>query len=360
MSYTIVTPGYQFSANEVVTYSKLNALGQPVVSLTTDLFNILSSFKNGFINGNLQVWQRGTSAKSCTNTASAATAQAKTWRADRWFARPSGAAITYAQSSSVPTGAIARYSALLTGAASVTTVDFGQRIESIDAITSWQRERTFSAYIYNDTGAAFTPKLRLNTPSAPDDYATNTNRLDATLQACASGAWTQVSTTFTGSSYTNATNGIEVVLQIPSGSMDGTGKSVRITQLQCEPGSVVTAQEPRLITFELILCQRYTLKLGGANGQVVGFAATADNLENKGIFTYPTTMRALPVFDGNNSNVANNTDDYFTSVGGGLPGTPVISGAAAEVIFACANSLANWTVGRQINLTCVLTAEDRT
>ena len=353
MAYLVVTPGYTFTANEPLTYAKLNLLGQPVVSLTTDLFNILTAFKNGFINGNLQVWQRGTTAKSCP-------AATKTWRADRWFARPVGAAITYAQSATVPSGAIATYSALLTGAASVTTVDFGQRIESSDAITNWQRERTFSAYIYNDTGTSFTPTLRLNTPSVADNYATNTNLLDATLQTCPSGAWTQVSTTFNGSSYANSTKGIELVLRIPDGSLTSTGKSVKITQLQCEPGSVVTAQEPRLITFELILCQRYCLKLGGANGQVVGFAATTNNLENKGIFTYPTTMRALPVFDGNNSNVANNVEDKFTYVGAGPnAGTPVISGAAAEVIFACANADSNWSVGDQINLTCVLTAEDR-
>ena len=138
MAYLVVTPGYTFTANEPLTYAKLNLLGQPVVSLTTDLFNILTAFKNGFINGNLQVWQRGTTAKSCP-------AATKTWRADRWFARPVGAAITYAQSATVPSGAIATYSALLTGAASVTTVDFGQRIESTDAISNWQRERTFSA-----------------------------------------------------------------------------------------------------------------------------------------------------------------------------------------------------------------------
>jgi len=238
----------------------------------------------------------------------------------------------------------------------VTTVDFGQRIESTDAITNWQRERTFSAYIYNDTGSSFTPKLRLNTPSAADNYGTNTNRLDATLQACPSGAWTQVSTTFNGSSYTNASNGIELVLRIPDGSLSSTGKSVKISQLQCEPGSVVTAQEPRLITFELILCQRYALKL---ENQVVGFCADATNLPNKGIMTYPTTMRAKPVFDGNNSSTANNVDDFFTRTGTGNPGTPAISGYAAEVIFACANALGDWTIGDQINLTCVLTAEDR-
>lgn len=353
MSYVLVTPGYQFTANEFVTYAKLNALGQPVVSLTTELFNILSSFKNGFINGNFQLWQRGTSAKTCT-------AAAKTWRADRWFARPAGAAINYSQSTSVPTGAIAAYSALLTGAASVTTVDFGQRIESSDAFTSWRRERTFSAWIYNDSGSAITPKLQINTPSAADDYATNTNRLDATLQACASGAWTQVSYTFDGSTLTNISNGAEIVIQLPSGTLSTSGKSVYITQIQCEPGSVVTAQEPRLITHELQLCQRYALKLGGTNGQVVGFAGDATNLDNKGILTYPTTMRIKPVFDGNNSTTANNVDDFFTATGGGANGTPAISGYAAETIFACANAAANWTAGNQINLTCVLTAEDQT
>lgn len=361
MAYTLVTPGYTFSPNETVTYAKLNLLGQPVVSLTTDLFNILSSFKNGLINGNLQVWQRGTASLSCTATSSAATALAKTWLADRWFVRPVGAAVTCARNSSVPSGAIAAYSALLTGAASVTTVDFGQRIESSDATTSWQRERTFSAYIYNDSGNAFTPTLRLNTPSAADDYTTNTNRLEATLQACPSGGWTQVSTTFTGSSYTNSTNGIELVLRIPDGALSSAGKSVKITQLQCEPGSVVTAQEPRLITFELILCQRYALALRGTSGQVVGFAGDATNLTNKGIMTYPTTMRAKPVFNTSNTDTADTVIDYFTATGGGSPpGRPLISGYAGEVVFACANATADWIVGAQININCVLTAEDRT
>lgn len=353
MSYTIVTPGYTFAANETLTYAKLNALGQPVVSLTTDLFNILSSFKNGFINGNFQVWQRGTSAKSCT-------AAAKTWRADRWFARPTGAAITYAQSTSVPTDAISKYSALLTGASSVTTVDFGQRIESADAFTSWQRERTFSAYVYNNTGTTFTPLLRIQTPAAADNYGTNTNRLNATLQACPSGTWTQVSYTFDGATLTNIGNGAEVVLQIPSGALDTSGKSVRITQLQCEPGSVVTAQEPRGITHELGLCQRYAFALTGVNGQVVGFADAPDNLANKGILTLPTTMRIKPVFDGNNTSIGDNVNDFYTATGGGSNGTPVISGYAGSAIMALANYASNWTTGNQINLNCVFTAEDQT
>jgi hypothetical protein len=349
MAQIEVEPGYLIQDNEPLTYAKLRAMAQPVVSLTTEFFNQLSSFKNGFVNGNLTVWQRGTASLACG-------AATKKWLADRWFVRPTGATCTQIQSTSIPSGAISAYSVKITGAASVTTVDFGQRIESADSYSNWLRTRTFSAYIYNDTGSSFTPNLRINTPSAADNYATNTNRLNATLQACPSGGWTQVSYTFDGSTYTNMGNGCEVVIQIPDGSLSSTGKSVYITQLQCEPGSVVTAQEPRLVNFELQLCQRYALKLAN---QVVGFAADATNLPNKGILTYPTTMRIKPVFNGNNSATADNTNDFYTATAGSN-GTPIISGYAAEAIFACANAAANWTVGAQINITCVLTAEDQT
>lgn len=344
-----VIPGYLIADDEPLTYAKLRAMAQPTVNLTTELFNQLSAFKNGFVNGNLQLWQRGTTGKTCS-------AAAKTWRADRWFVRPTGATVTYARDTLIPAGAVAAYSAKITGNTSATTVDFGQRIESSDAYSGWLRSRTFSAWIYNNTGASFTPKLRINTPSAADNYATNTNRLDEDLQACPNNGWTQVSYTFDGATLTNGGYGIEIVLQIPDGALNTTGKSVYITQLQCEPGEVVTAQEPRLITHELLLCQRYCLALAA---QVVGFAATADNLENKGIFTLPTTMRAKPVFDGNNSATADGVNDFYEYVGTGPAGTPIISGYAGNAIIALANAASNWNVGDQINITCVLTAEDQ-
>ena len=353
MSQLSVEPGYLIQDNEPLTYAKLRAMAQPVVSLTTEFFNQLSSFKNGFVNGNMTVWQRAVVRGSTTRTC---TSGAKTWLADRWFVRPAGANCTQDKSTTVPSGAVAAYSVKITGAASVTTVDFGQRIESSDSYSNWRRTRTFSAYIYNDTGSSFTPLLIVNTPSAADNYATNTARLSTSLQACPSGGWTQVSYSFDASGYTNIGNGCEVVIQVPSGSLSSTGKAVYITQLQCEPGSVVTAQEPRLVTFEIQMCQRYAL---GLVNQVVGFAADATNLPNKGIMTYPTSMRAKPVFDGNNSSTADTTNDYFTATAG-LAGTPAVSGYAAETIFACANAAANWTPTAQINITCVLTAEDLT
>lgn len=348
MALVTVIPGYQIADGEILTYAKLRAMAQPTVSLTTDLFNLLSSFKNGFINGNLQIWARGTGAKSCV-------AGTKTWRADRWFVRSTGSTVTYQQSTSLPPGAIAAYSAKITGGASVTAVDFGQRIESYDAHSNWRRQRCFSAWIYNDTGAAFTPLLQITTPTAADNYAGNGVALSQGLQACPSGGWTQVSFAFDGATFANGDYGMEVVLQIPSGSLNSAGKAVYITQLQCEPGTVVTAQEPRSFVHEQFLCQRYCLALAN---QVLGFAADATNLPNKGIFTLPTTMRVKPVFDANNSTVADTVNDFFTATAGN-PGTPAISGYAGNIIMALANAAADWTAGAQVNITCTFTAEDR-
>jgi hypothetical protein len=67
------------------------------------------------------------------------------------------------------------------------------------------------------------------------------------------------------------------------------------------------------------------------------------------------------VFNTSNTDTADTVIDYFTATGGGSPpGTPLISGYAGEVVFACANAAANWIAGAQININCVLTAEDRT
>lgn len=344
-------PGYLIQDDELLTYAKLRAMAQGVINPTTDLFNQLSAFKNGFINGNLQIWQRGSSAKTCS-------AGVKTWRADRWFVRPTGASVTYTRDTLLPASAVAAYSAKITGNTGATTVDFGQRIEALDAYSDWQRQRVFSAWIYNNTGATFTPHIRITTPSATDDYTTSTNQKDVALQACPNGAWTQVNYAFDGAALSNVGNGVEVTLQIPDGALNAGGKSVYITQLQCEPGTAVTNQEPRLFSQDLLLCQRYCLALAN---QVIGFASNANNLDNKGMFTLPTTMRIKPVFDGTIGN-AGTEDNYFTVVGGGNRGKPVISGYAGNAIIAFANDNAaggDWTPGVQVNLTCVMSAEDQ-
>jgi len=340
-----VTPGKIFGANEALTIFNLNLLGAPTVEPTSELYEVYSTFKNGFLNGSLQLWQRGTSAKSCP-------AATKTWRADRWFVLAAGAAVTCERSAVVPTGAVAPYAAKLVGAAAATTVDFAQRIEAIEVATNFRSTRTFSAYIYNATGANFTPTLRVKRPTVADVYTQSTSD-SFTLQACPAGTWTQVSVTLDPSLLSDYLKGLEFAIRIPSGSMDDATKSVLITQLQVEPGSAVTAQESRLIALELLLCQRYLLAL---TGQFIGYADAVGTLGSRGLFPYPTPLRAIPVFEGT-IGALGTADNFYETAGGLNPGTPRLTSAASALAAAVDNSEVNWTVTASIYLTALLSAE---
>ena len=188
--------------------------------------------RNALDNGGFEVWQRGISVPA-THTAGN-----RVVNADRWWVRPAGASVTSSRSALVPTGAVTRYSKYIAGAASVTTVDFGQRILA-DRMPAIKRTITVQAWVLNNTGAAFAPSLLIGTPAASNDFTTVTNRLTQVLQSCANGVWTQVSHTVDISGYTNISNGMEFVLQVPSGSMTA-GKSVQFSEVQIAPRSSVT------------------------------------------------------------------------------------------------------------------------
>jgi hypothetical protein len=234
-------------------------------------------------NGGMAVWQRGTGSTSSP-------ANARTWLADRWYVQPSGAAITQQQSTDVPSNNRSRYSLQLNGAASVTTVNVAQRLEAADTP---QEQVTFSCFVENQSGAAFAPVLIITTPTAADNWtASNSAALTQTLQSCPDSQWTQVSHTFDTSGYTDIANGMEIALQIPSGSLVA-GDTVRVTQVQLVAGSTASDFQPRPMSQELTLCQRYyqiapriPRGLGGKSGNVrfiQGFNATL-----------PVTMRATP------------------------------------------------------------------
>lgn len=240
--------------------------------------------KNALINGGFDVWQRGSGSTSCP-------AGARTFLADRWYVNPAGAAITQQLSASVPAGALARYSLQLDGAASVTTVLAGQRIEAA-AIPSVKRAVTFSAKIYNGTGAAFTPSILFGTPAAVDDFTTVTNRLTQALQSCPAGAWTTISYSVDISAYTNIDNGLQVEIQLPIGLLVA-GKTVSITEVQLEEGGAVTIFDRRPIGIELRLCQRYYEKLGAGPQTFRAYMIQANTIYG-GETQFKVTKRAVP------------------------------------------------------------------
>lgn len=204
------------------------------------------------INGGMEIWQRGTSSANATTTYNTNTS----YRADRWYVLPAGATVTMQQSTTVPTNKLARFSLLVTGATSATTVNIGQRIEAAN-IPQITRKVTFAAWIYNETGASFQPSLLLGTPSASDNFTTVNNRLTQTLIPCANNEWTEVTWTVDISGYTNLANGLQVEIQIPSGSMNANTKKVYVTQVRLTPSDYVVPFQRLSGEFELMRCQRY-------------------------------------------------------------------------------------------------------
>lgn len=163
-----------------------------------------------------------------------------------WWTNPSaGSTMTVSRLASAPTGTTSTtHAALLTGSAATSgTVDFGQNIESKTA-TRLARQCVFSAWIYNNTGAAITPQLRIDTCTAADVFSAVSNQESQNAVSCANGAWTKVTLAFDGSSYTNLANGCRIYVRFIAGVLDDPAATVRIAQAKLELGAVASAYEP--------------------------------------------------------------------------------------------------------------------
>jgi hypothetical protein len=258
---------------------------------------------NYFINGGFDLWQRTTNDTGVTTT--------RKYVADRWGVQTGAGTLTsVARSTTLRTGARSKYSLQLTGAAGVTTVNVSQRLESSD-VGRYKTTVCFSCYIHNVTGAAFTPKLMVSTPSSADNWGTSTVRNGGgsgeDLQECANNAWTQVYWTADVSGYTNIDNGIEFRIQIPSGSMVASDV-VRIAEACLISGSRPRLFVGRAFAQEVALCQRFFSKsfaLAIAPGTASSLGSVSYNTRTTvasstagflwpGAVRFPAEMRTTP------------------------------------------------------------------
>lgn len=227
------------------------ALGTPASGVLTNCTGVqYNGFKNRILNGSMVIDQRNAGA-SQTFTAAAALA----YSVDRWYGYCTGANVTGQQvaGSTTPTNTQFRYR--FTGAASVTAVGFGQRIEQKNSYDLAGSTCTLSA----DLAISAT----LTTVTWTAYYATTTADTFGTL---ASPTVTQIATgTFTvTSTVTNfsanisvpaaATTGIQIVFTV--GALTA-GLTWTIGNVQFEKGSTATSFDYRPYINELQLCQRY-------------------------------------------------------------------------------------------------------
>jgi hypothetical protein len=241
------------------------------------------------MNGDMRVWQRGTSFSSIGTS---------TFAADRWFSNYGGTAPTFSRSTDVPTGF--QYSFSLAGS-STSYHGIGQRIESSNTADLSGQTVTLSFYAKLSSGtAAGGLNISAGYANSVDNFGSTTEFSGLNITSTISGSWTRYTYTCTIPS-TAATNGFHVIVFCPGASQTFT---LLLTGMQLERGSVATPFEYRPIGTELMLCQRYYF--GNFQGQG-GTCMDTSTLPMQAKF--PVSMRVAPTFSlKSGSNVT--TDVY--------------------------------------------------
>ena len=218
-------------------------------------------FRNRIINGNMQVWQRGTSA----------TLASLGYLADRWvlgqFVSTQGS-----QSTSVPAGF--QYSLKVqrpSGATSTTAIVLTQCIESVNCYDLSSQSVTLSFWAKagaNFSAASSTLLVQVYTGTAADQgtsypyYSWTGIATPISINQTITTTWTRY--TVTGTFGAGVLEAMALFTYTPVGTA-GADDAFYITGVQLETGSIATPFERRPYGMELALCQRY-FETSFANG----------------------------------------------------------------------------------------------
>ena len=272
-------------------------------------------FKNRFINGAMQIAQRATSGTSGSSVPT--TSPAIYPSIDRWYAYATGATVTVAQvAGTVPI----KNNLAVTGAASVTAVGVGQRIEQLNSYDLAGSTATLSVNISNTL---------LTTVTWTASYATTADTWTTKTQI-ATGTFTVTSTltnyTANISIPSAATTGIEILFTVGA----QTSGTWTIGNAQLEKSSTATSFDYRSYGTELALCQRYYELFGHGGAGKAG----SGNANAEMAFTFQVTKRVVPsvLFVGSAAN------DVLTECGLTTRKVSSIAGTSAGVNGSYVNS----------------------
>ena len=230
--------------------------GTPVLDATSAIpFYNDSLNRQAIINGNFDIWQRGTSDSTPTIT----------YLADRWQAATNGTSFTQSRDTDVPAGSKYSHKIVATLDA-VEYLDRSYRIESNDATKLSGKEVTLS-FQHKDSVTAGTNTITayLAYCSASDNFGTE-EFVELESSIAISGTYVRKNITFTiaATSPTNgyaASNGLEIKIRYVQATDTGTSTS-NISQVQLCAGSIALPFQPKSFAQELADCQRYYYKYG--------------------------------------------------------------------------------------------------
>ena len=231
-----------------------------------------SSFKrNRIINGNMGVWQRGTSGFTTSGN----------YAADRWFVTASTSLSAVAQSTDVPSGY--KYSISING---TNYPSMFQRIESVNTTDLVGQSVTISFWLKQTVGAgAASIAVYLNYPSATDNYTSSTN-ISPTQYLTATSSWAQYVLTVS-----SLPSGVANGLQLGFAAQGSGAATFYVTGVQLEVGTKATPYEMQIYSDQLAQCQRYC-QIAPSPFTVPNYARTTTQVFAN--YAYPVTMRAAP------------------------------------------------------------------
>jgi len=243
--------------------------------------------KNGILNSDFNIWQRGTTATSTTDG----------YQADRWYNYKTGINVTVSQQATALQNLpnCARFQRV-SGQTGTSSVALAQMFENAQSVTYANQTITVSFWARKGADYSAASSLlswRLITGTG----ATTTNVFTQ--------GYTSQATTGTGSvTLTTSWQRFSVNVTIPSTTTQmsfyfitnfvgtaGTNDYFEVTGVQLETGSVATAFQTATGTIqgELAACQRYLPAISGASNSVLGYAYSTTGTQI--YIKFPTTAR---------------------------------------------------------------------
>jgi hypothetical protein len=198
--------------------------------------------------------------------------------ADCWFAYCTGANVTMAQ---VAGASSVQKRIQFTGAASVTAIGFGHRIESINCIENIAGQTvTLSVDLANSllTTVTWTASYATTTADTFGTIGTPSKTQIATGIITVNSTVTRYNVTFAVSSA--AITGVEILFTVGT----QTSGTWTIGNVRLEQGTIANPYVPK--ANELLICQRYYVSATLFVGQNGAYATS---------YTFPTTMRTTPI-----------------------------------------------------------------
>lgn len=263
------------------------------ISAVNTALNVLQGFKNKIINGNFDIWQRGTSVAAFTGS--------NKFAADHWKGSAVGSTIALSQQVftpgqiAVPNGPSFFHRAVVASTAGAG--NYAALIHSLEGIELYSGGTyTLSFWAKADSAKSIGLEVQKNYGSS----GTAIENAVSTTSLALTTAWQKFTYTFTVTSNAGKTIaggndclvfnfwfdcGSNFTARGTIGQQSGT---FDIAQVQLEQGSVATSFGIRPMGIELSLCQRYYQVIYGVGLMGVALSATSIYFTE----TYPVIMRA--------------------------------------------------------------------